>query len=87
MATKNLPSVALRTERIAVRYASAIESESHQDSSVPFALRVESCSRKLHPASGPRQLEALRLIAEAHPDGLGTGPMTRAMRMILRAVP
>lgn len=36
-------------------------------------------ARQLHPALGPRQAEALRLVAQAGPSGADTGTLSREM--------
>lgn len=60
-------------------YASAIRTAAEQRNDVPLVERAVVMARKMHPAIGARQVEAFQLIAEAHPDGVGTGPLTRAM--------
>ena len=45
----------------------------------PLADRVVAAARRLHDSIGPRQVEALRLIAGEHPNGVGTGALVKAM--------
>ena len=42
--------------------------------------RVIAAARRMHNSIGPRQVEALRLVVQAHPKGATTGPMVKAMK-------
>lgn len=48
-------------------------------SSDGFLMSALARARKLHPTLGVRQAEALKLIADAHPAGVGTGHLTKEM--------
>jgi hypothetical protein len=58
-----------------------LEGELSRRIEVHFADRVVSAARRLHVSVGPRQLEALRLIAASHPAGLGTGNLMKRMQI------
>jgi DNA-binding MarR family transcriptional regulator len=58
-----------------------LEGELSRRAEVQFADRVVSAARRLHASVGPRQLEALRLIAVSHPAGIGTGNLMKRMQI------
>lgn len=56
------------------------ESSRQQADEAPVEVRVLRRAKQLHPSLGARQEEALILIAKSHPEGVGTGFLTRAMK-------
>jgi len=57
--------------------AMPMHSDEHTDTAFPG--RVVAAARHIHPAVGSRQIEALRHIADAHPNGITTGPVAKKM--------
>jgi hypothetical protein len=60
-------------------YANAAHERQTPLAEAPFPDRVIAAARSIHNAIGSRQVEALRHIAEAHPDGITTGPVAKKM--------
>lgn len=63
------------------RYIAEEQVEASRAPEVPFVDRLVEAARRFHVSIGPRQLEAVRLIAAAHPEGVGTGQLMREMHV------
>lgn len=61
------------------KIAKLADAESSTGPTAPFTDRVLRAARRLHESIGPRQLEVLRHIADAHPEGVTTGDLVRLM--------
>jgi hypothetical protein len=63
------------------RFATELHIAAERDAEIPFPDRVIAAARRMHQSIGPRQLEAMRLIAETHPQGRTTGELMKSMGM------
>ena len=74
--------LAAHHEQIAARLRAYVEDTQTEDLSGSSSVdRAIAAANGMHPSRqlGQRQLEALRLIAEAHPHGTTTGELGKAM--------
>jgi hypothetical protein len=64
------------------RLSTSLETRSSSDRQPDKSLTPDrwlDLARELHPALGERQEQILLQVAEAHPEGIGTGPISRTI--------